>query len=81
MPQRVSKRIDASEVGPTVRRDDNMRLQTPRVIPPPPIGLLGAEYTDSIDPERTNPAFLADDAFYRELARVNELLCTTTLNR
>ena len=58
----MSKRIDASEVSPTIRRDENMRLQTPRVIQPP-VGLFGAEYTDSIDPERTNPAFLADDAF------------------
>ena len=63
MPQRVSKRIDTSEVSPTVRRDENMRLQTPTVIPPLPVGLFEAESTDSIDPERTNPAFLADDAF------------------
>ncbi len=63
MPQRATQRIDTSEVSPTVRRDERMRLQTPRVIPPPPVGLFGAEYTDSIDPERTNPAVLADDAF------------------
>ncbi len=70
MPQRLPTRIDTSQVSPTVRRDERMRLQTPRVIPPAPAGLFGAEYTDSTDPESANHAFLADDAFSR--ARTHE---------
>ena len=45
MPQRVSKRVDLSRISPTVRRDERMRLQTPRTIVPPP-GLFAPEYTD-----------------------------------
>ena len=68
MPQRLSKREDTSRVSPTVRRNERMRLQPPRIIQQPP-GLFGPSYSAEIGPERTNHDFLAPDA-YMPRARV-----------